>query len=215
MKIIGISGKAGAGKDTCANILAKHYITKGLVSQILYFADPLKQTLITDFGLLYQQVYGTQEDKNTLTVYKWSDMPGVIIMDKDGNNPICPINYPEIKVLREDSYMTAREFMEYYGTNIMRKIKNNYWADKTRDRIVAAAADLVLIPDTRFINEVEVIKKLGGIVVRLTRGDYNNKHISNTALDNYEKFDIVLDNRNKTIDQTAFELIDRVERKLA
>jgi hypothetical protein len=215
VKIIGISGKAGAGKDTCANILAKHYITKGLASQVLYFADPLKQALMSDFGLTYQQTYGTQEEKNSLTHYKWSDMPGVVIMDKDGNNPICPVNYPEIKVLREDGYMTARELMEYYGTNIMRRIKNNYWADKASNQITANTKDIALIPDTRFINEVEAIKKLGGIVIRLTRGDYNNKHTSNTALDNYEDFDIIIDNRNKTIDQTAFELIDRVERKLA
>ena len=46
MRIIGLAGRAGAGKDSVANILA----TDGTTSRVA-FADPLRDGLIAMFGL--------------------------------------------------------------------------------------------------------------------------------------------------------------------
>src|SRR5688572_15326111 len=42
------------------------------------FADPLKEVCIGLLGLTYEQCYGTDEQKNTLTNLRWENMVGVI-----------------------------------------------------------------------------------------------------------------------------------------
>jgi hypothetical protein len=53
----------------------------------------------------------------------------------------------------------------------------------------------VVFADVRFPNEANIIKKLGGTVVRINRDGNQaaNQHISETALDNFD-FDHYLDN---------------------
>lgn len=58
-----------------------------------------------------------------------------------------------------------------------------------------------LVTDVRFPNEAQAIKERGGLLVRINRGTpADNQHISETALDDYEGFDIVIDN-NGTLDE--------------
>lgn len=47
MRVIGITGKAGAGKDTAATLLSKMYPN----SRIYHFADPLKEACSAAFGI--------------------------------------------------------------------------------------------------------------------------------------------------------------------
>lgn len=53
-----------------------------------------------------------------------------------------------------------------------------------------------IIPDVRFPNEVEAIKKRGGIVIRVNRSGFedNDIHPSEIALDNYQYFDYIINN---------------------
>ena len=67
-----------------------------------------------------------------------------------------------------------------------------------------------IITDMRFLNEMEAVKKRGGITIRVNRNleESKNQHESETALDNAE-FDYVIDN-NGTIE----ELIEEVKQIL-
>ena len=90
------------------------------------FADTLKSLAIHLFGLRPEQVYGSEADKNSLTQFRWEDMPGDT-SDIGPNGKICHHKGP----------MTAREFMQHFGTDIMRKMYPNIWVDNTIKKILA------------------------------------------------------------------------------
>ena len=151
------------------------------------FADPLKIISIQLFGLTEEQCYGTDEEKNTPINIKWEDVP-----------------------TGEDSggFMTAREFLQYFGTDICRKIKSNIWVESCINRMLESGTELAIVPDVRFPNEADAIKQAGGKVIRLTRSPHEDQHESETALNDYKKFDHVLDNANSNMDETNRALME-------
>ena len=159
------------------------------------FADLLKQEVCMKiFGLSNDQCYGSDADKNSITNLNWVDMP------ESGKSGL----------------MTAREVMQYVGTNIFRKIHNNVWVDALMRRIKDENPHMALITDVRFANEVDGVRAADGKVIRLTRNPFpNDAHASETALDkdkfDWTKFDKVLENtgsideQNKLVYQTLKE----------
>lgn len=189
-KIIAFSGRKQSGKSTSGEYIQQMIKQFDLsISYKLYsFADPLKQNICMDLlGLTYDQCYGSDEDKNSLTNIKWSDMPIY-------NNISTP-----------DKLMTAREVMEFIGTGIFRRIKNNIWVDATMERIKKEALDLAIILDNRFPNEVDSVLSAGGYVIRLTRDLYGSTAEAEIALDkekyDWSKFSLIIDNQTMTLDQ--------------
>jgi len=171
------------------------------------FADSLKDMCINLFGFTYEQVYGTNDQKNqTLEHIRWEDMPrfqNMKLMKK------MPIDAKKSWNWREGE-MTAREFMQFFGTDIMRKIYDNVWTNACINKITKEGSDLAIIADVRFPNEVEAIKKAGGKVLRLERNVHEDDHDSETALDvdNYDhsNFWHVFDNRDVGIAETITEV---------
>lgn len=144
--------------------------------KIYHFADPLKLMAIDFFDLEPQQVYGTDKDKNTSTPYT-----------QNGWN----------------HKMTAREFLQYFGTEVMRNIKDTVWVDYTIKKIQQEQSSVAIIPDVRFPNEVDAIKKAGGIVIRLDRNIYDDQHVCETALDkdkyDWDNFDYIINNNDSSL----------------
>ena len=151
------------------------------------FADPLKSIAIQLFGLTEEQCYGTDEDKNTPINIKWENMPNVI---------------------NANGFMTAREFLQHFGTDVCRGIKPDIWTSACINRILSSGTELAIVPDVRFPNEVESIQKAGGKVIRLTRKPHEDEHDSETALDGYDEFDYVIHNADMNIDQTNMALME-------
>jgi hypothetical protein len=179
IKIIAFAGRKQSGKTTCANFVAEQYISKmyGQKAQVYNFADALKKDIcINILGLTHDQCYGSDEYKNTMTDCFW-----------EGKN------------------LTAREVMQFVGTDFFRKLKNSVWVDATINKITSEKKPLSIIADCRFPNEVKAIQDAGGVVIKLTRNPYNSDHESETALDiaNYpmENFDLVIQNSLMTIDE--------------
>jgi hypothetical protein len=218
-KILGISGKKQAGKNTTANYIAGSIlkkldmvqdfgITKGGELSVLTsyqdgttnwgvfdinrkdedfveyahhhmwpyvklygFADGLKSLCIEFFGLKPEQVYGTDNQKNTPTVIKHPDTGEI---------------------------MTAREFMQYFGTDVMRKVYEPVHVNYTINRILSEQSDLAIVPDVRFPNEVRAIQDAGGKVIRLTRNARKDNHASECGLDkenfDWNNFDCIIEN---------------------
>lgn len=88
----------------------------------------------------------------------------------------------------------GRSLLQYVGTDCVRKIKPDYWVTFIVDvlRFFPNEWDWVIIPDTRFPNEIDVVKEAGFDVthVRVVRPFYENglspeqlSHPSETALD--------------------------------
>lgn len=62
--------------------------------------------------------------------------------------------------------ITGRKLLETIGST-MRSLNENFWVDIALGK--AKLYDNVVIPDTRYPNEVEAIRKLGGKIVRINR----------------------------------------------
>lgn len=170
------------------------------------FADCLKQDVcINLLGLTHEQCYGTDEQKNELTSILWEDMPG--------------LNYHAV------GQMTSRQVMQYVGTDIFRKIHEPVWSEGTINRIIKHDSRMAIITDARFPNEVDVVHKHGGRVIRFTRGQNSrDEHESESVLDkdryDWGNFDAVIDNMDMTISEQnealyqvlyQWEWIDKVE----
>jgi hypothetical protein len=128
------------------------------------FASALKEICTGLFGITPEQCFGTDIDKNSLTWFKWKDMPG----------------YKG----KEKGRMSAREFMQYFGTDVCRKIHPDIWTDRTLKSIATEEPLIAVISDCRFQNEVDAVQRAGGKVVKLTRGKSGDGHSSETAVDN-------------------------------
>ena len=87
----------------------------------------------------------------------------------------------------------GRHILQYVGTDIIRKERPDYWVDFISSLLVLfnGVWDYVLIPDARFPNEVDVMKKyFNGTHVRVVRLGFTSElteeqkaHPSETALD--------------------------------
>lgn len=178
--IIAIAGRKQSGKTTSAEFIKKTFEDNKLGTAKIYnFADPLKKDVCMNiFGLTYHQCYGSDKSKNELVNCYW---PGT------------------------NSKMTAREVMQYVGTDVFRKIQQNVWADATIHKIQSEKSDLAIIADCRFPNEVEVVTAVSGLAIKLNRNPYNSTHTSEAALDadvyDQTNFDLILNNQTLNIQQ--------------
>jgi hypothetical protein len=174
------------------------------------FARPLKQDIaINLFNLDSKNIYGSNKLKNAETPYNWEDMPG-IITDKS------IINKKEIKELinkgilkyHEPGKITYREFLQYFGTDICRRIYEDIWHSRLVNDIMFEQPLVAVVDDCRFVNEVESIKKISGKVIYLTRNPYDDNHVSESELNEYDGFDLVIDNEELSIHETNVKIIE-------
>ena len=176
-KIIAFAGRKQSGKTTCSDAVLKYF--NGSVmpfngGKIYNFADPLKNDICMNIlGLSYDQCYGSDEQKNELVDCWW-----------------------------QNKQLSAREVMQFVGTDIFRTMQKNVWADATIHKIKKDQPQLAIIADCRFPNEVEAIRQAGGLIIKLMRNPYNSNHASEVALDpdnyDYNNFDLIVN--NDTID---------------
>lgn len=154
------------------------------------FADELKLFLIRHFGLTVEQCYGTDEQKNTPTLLKWSDFAFVFDIHTTS----------ELKKKKLYSkYMTGRDVMQVFGTDVCRRIFESCWAKPVMEQIMIEGSGLAIVSDARFISEIEMAKELGGKSIRLSRNRYEDTHASELALDNYSDYTAIIDNQNMSI----------------
>ncbi len=171
--------------------------------KLYHFADALKEVCTAMFGLTYDQVYGNM--KHTRTRLKWENMPGVITPEqakkagKEGPYDFEEF-FKEIGVtVRPKAYMTSREVMQFVGTEIFRKIDDNIWINLLMEKIKADSPLIAIIADVRFANEALAVKEADGILINLTRVAEDDSHASETGLDDFTDFDLVVDNKDLSI----------------
>lgn len=137
--IIGLCGNIGSGKSTCANILVeKHGFTE------LAFADPLKRACRELFGFTDEQLYGTQEQKQTPDP-NWF-----------GVTPRSVLQYVGTELLRNQM------------DRIIPELKQNIFVHAMKNKLESREGNIV-ISDVRFQNEVDMIRSLGGYIVLIDR----------------------------------------------
>ena len=90
--------------------------------------------------------------------------------------------------------MTVREFLQYFGTNVCRKIYDPCWIESCYNRIEMDDPDIAVIQDCRFRNEVMESKKRNARIVKLERSPFKDIHASETDLDKASNvnFDLII-----------------------
>lgn len=197
--IIATSGKKNAGKNTIANDIEKYFRDKFFYCKIQQysFADLLKRFCIEVLDLPEHLCYGTDDDKNTPTQYRWENLP----------------QYVREQFTNKTGLMTIRDVLQIFGTQCVRDFFGSVWAKATIRRIkadmITQNLKLALITDNRFPDEVQaVLDEVNGYIIRLTRSPFaDDKHLSETALDNFDWSSrdrcFVLDNKAIGIDEQS------------
>ncbi len=169
--IIGIAGKAQAGKDTTAKMLACLLSNPDITWDMYWNSDFTfsQNHFIRHYADLLKEV--SQE---------MLDMP----FDDFNSQEVKQTYIPWIG-------MTVREFLQRLGNAVRESIHPDFWINA----LFNTYNDNIIIADVRYPNEVQAIKERGGKVIRIERpGAGAGNHISETALDNYNGWDIVIDN---------------------
>ena len=156
--IIGLVGFIGSGKGTVGDILVRdHQYTK------FAFADALKDAVATIFmwprGLL-------EGDSNASRAFRERVDP-----------------WWSMKLGYE---VTPRLILQKFGTEACRNgIADNIWIAALEKRM--QGYEDVVISDVRFPNEINFVRSVGGVIVRVRRGEdpsheeISKMHISETA----------------------------------
>lgn len=108
--------------------------------------------------------------------------------------------------------VTPRKTMQFIGTEVFRNyinnllpdIKDNFWVCLMEKQIMNNK-NLIVIPDVRFQNELDLIKKYNGVIIKVDKiSNIIDDHISES--NNVENVDHVIDNNNTK--EKLYENID-------
>lgn len=149
------------------------------------FADELKATASNVFGIPLEWSNGTEEDKKRLTNVKWEDMCALLPA-----RIVSRIKQSE----KYDKKMSVREFLQYFGTNICRRIYDDCWVESCLRRIEMEEPILAIISDCRFKNEIKACRKVGAKIVKLERSIFTDLHESEVDLEKVHRsnFDLII-----------------------
>lgn len=166
-----------------------------------HFADNLKRIAKGLYGIKYEQMFGTTEQKKSPTQYEWASFIKAIPTNRR------PKPAPTGNV-------TGREFLEYLG-DILRAVNDNCFTESLITQIEEEQVPVGLIGDCRRISEVDAVKAAGGTTIFFTRNTEKGTHNIETEFDNYDKsnFTYVIDNENMTMQEKNKEIL-RIVREL-
>lgn len=205
--IIGLAGKAGAGKNLCASIIQyliwKDGVEKNINNSIHYSIEDFIKNKELGYRLSKWKVVGFAD--------KLKDIISIITGCKRSN-----LDDQKFKstLLKNWNY-TPRELLQCIGTGLFRnQFDKNVWVNALMNDYDISKN--WLISDVRFPNELKAIKDRGGICIRVFRDLHNGNvridtipHESELALDGSDGFDYTIIN-----DGTIDDLVEKVKNVL-
>ena len=143
-KIVSVSGLISSGKDTIADFLVTNHGFKRIS-----FASSLKDAIANIFGWDRAMLEGRTKSSRA-----WREQ-----VDEWWTTRL---NMP---------HLTPRWVMQYWGTEVCRcGFHDDIWIASVEHKLLSVE-DNVVITDSRFINELNAIKRAGGISLRVNRGN--------------------------------------------
>lgn len=192
--LIGISGKKNSGKNEVA--------------------DMLSFILFTRMNKSYQQFREAQDIRNTFfnaKDYGNAELTLPNIHSFAANLKKCiatctGINFHDLEDRNVKSSkiswlgISYRKLLQEFGEGIRQTVDKNFWVNSLLSQY--DNSQNWIISDVRHIEEANAILDLGGNLIRVNRcTDSNDTHISEVDLDNFDKFDFVIDNNNKSLEE--------------
>lgn len=188
--IIGISGLAGSGKDTAADSLV---LGHGYVK--LSFADPLKRIARDVYGFTETQLWGSSDNRNApdfrypRTEYAREWQAAWNASERRQQIDVRDAIVEDFGESYGAHFLTPRHALQQLGTEWGRTCYPETWSamgirlaqelDGAQGKHYDAKKGIfacsrppiegVAIPDVRFWNEVDAVKKAGGKVIRVKR----------------------------------------------
>jgi hypothetical protein len=104
--------------------------------------------------------------------------------------------------------MTAREVLQFVGTDIFRRMYEPVWVNLLMNKIKEDSPLVAVIADCRFDNEAQAVLEADGTIVRLTRRPVRDTHPSEDGFKDFTAFHKVIDNENLTLPAANQELLD-------
>lgn len=107
---------------------------------------------------------------------------------------------------------TPRKILQHVGTELFRNhFDKDIWLKIARNKIKESSADIILISDARFYNEVKLIRKMGGIVIKINRDSAGSKTGAGHSSEQFDgiKPDHIIDN-NGTMQEFREKIKDTV-----
>lgn len=174
--IIGISGKAGSGKDTAADVLVRDH---GFVR--IGLADPMKRFAEHLWHFTEAQLWGPSQQRNAPDPrYRRANGEGLSprhalqTLGSEWGRDCDPDVWIRYALMCAERLMSSR-LLHYSGEQGL-----VYGSERPIPRGV-------VIPDVRFANEMKAIRGAGGQVWRVTRGTSldgaESRHVSETEQD--------------------------------
>lgn len=167
LQIIALTGSAGTGKDTAADILVTHcQFTK------LAFADALRAEVGEAFKVPAELL--TRRDLKemptaALALIECSDMGFIGALVRSAATDGVRFDVPAWF----RGSLSPRQVLQLWGTEYRRAQRINYWLEALRVRITQLHAldgrTRFVIPDCRFENEAALVRAMGGVVWQITR----------------------------------------------
>ena len=220
--LLATSGKLASGKDTIAEAVMKEFQVES--QHHLSFAAPLKDEAQEVLGFLRSS--STPEE----AVQKIVDFD--VPLDKAWHIVDIayePANaYPDVNT--RDRTPWVRLLLQYWGVEVRREKNPDYWRNKA---ILAAAENIasekhIMVTDARFPGEVEALQEIGFTVVRLEISPETQArrlgnrdglavdpkalvHETETALDNFTGYNLVVDNNEKSIEETVSYIVSKLK----
>ena len=185
--IVLISGKMRSGKNTLADLLIDSIYSKtdsNLKAGHQFFAKPVKDQCKNVYSKLTDYLNSISEQYNIPDLYTMED------------------NW------YEDKNTLTRILLQTYATDIFRdRVDENYWVNNLLKTVVESNMNVVFVTDWRFKNEVSVLRDFVDrnkdivdlLTVRINRPSVDrssaeNEHQSEKDLDDYQMFDVVIEN---------------------
>lgn len=227
-RFVTFTGKMGAGKDTVGQAAAAALFPDAFHAS---FATALKEEVQQMIDIIAGHPLASEEELvEMLTGYfQAAGDPITVEHALFVITHLRPLIRARGAVSSYDRYPEMRVTLQNWGTEVRRTQKPNYWVEKLIVPAVGmlASGRSVYVTDARFPNEVEAVQRVGGYAVRLNvsrdvqierltqrdgkRPDVASfEHPSETSLDDYTDFDVVID----TDTQSADEIVSVVQERL-
>lgn len=171
MKIIGITGKMGAGKDTIAAAM----ITEDPSVRRIALADALKRTAMDLCDLSYEQVFGSQAQKAEVDG-RWGKSPRQILQELGTGVGRSLHRNVWVRQMLRDMDAWERHQRAWVLTNTQRwELAYHGLKEDSPQR-----HPIWVVPDVRFPNEAAAIRDAGGVILKVRR-NYRSKDVQSCA----------------------------------
>lgn len=144
MAIVSVSGLIGSGKNAVAEYLVKeHQFTQ------MSFAGSLKDAVSAIFGwdrvMLEGSTKEAREERERVDEW-WATRLGI-------------------------PGLTPRWVLQYFGTDVCRNhFHNDIWLSSLENALRKNPTANVVVSDSRFVNELDMLRRVNGILVKVDRG---------------------------------------------